>query len=207
MANRRGGSSNAAKAKRVPGRFLAMPYTVMDCEAYIRLSHAGRTLLWDIAHQYAGDNNGRLLASMKHLEKRGWTSNDTITRAKRELLAAGFIYETVMGQRPNKASWYALTWLNIDRIEGYDPGAFGGFERGAFLQLGRAKNTSLKPAGGAKGTTIAPANGGDALTAAPSPGAVRRTSTHAPTPPAGDHLEKPSVRAVSIAGIQPTRQP
>ena len=180
-----------------------MPYVVLDSEAYMRLGHPARSLLWDIARQYAGDNNGRLLASAAHLSDRGWTSNDTITRAKRELLEAGFIYETVMGHRPNKASWYAVTWLDLDRIDGYDPGAFSGFERGAFLTRALAKSASLRPADGAKAISIAPASGGNRQVAAPSPGAIKLASTHAPTPPAGDHLEKPSARAVSIVGIQP----
>jgi hypothetical protein len=207
MANGRSGSLKGPKAKRVSGRFVAMPYSVLDSEAYMRLGHPARSLLWDIARQYAGDNNGRLLASAGHLAARGWTSNDTITRAKRELLETGFIYETVMGHRPNRASWYAVTWLDLDRIEGYDSGAFSGFERGAFATRAPTENASLKPAGGAKATSIAPPNGASGQVAAPSPGAIERTSTRAPTPPAGDHLEKPSARAVSIAGIQSTKQP
>ncbi|WEE75961.1 hypothetical protein LZ683_17550 [Comamonas testosteroni] len=86
----------------------------------------------DIARQFVRDNNGKLLCSMAYLGSRGWKSNDVITRAKAELLAAGFIYETVKGQRPNKASWYAVTWRVLDKHPGYDAGAAEGFVRGAY---------------------------------------------------------------------------
>lgn len=53
-------------------------------------------------------------------------------RDQRELLAAGFLHETVIGQRPNKASWYAVTWQSLDRISGYDEGAAELFKRSAY---------------------------------------------------------------------------
>ena len=36
--------------------------------------------------------------------------------------------------RPNKASWFAVTWLPLDKILGYDPGAEQGFIRSAYLK-------------------------------------------------------------------------
>ena len=58
------------------------------------------------------DDNGRMLLSSRYLAPRGWRSPEVITRAKRELLEAQLIFETVKGSRPNKASWYAVTWHN-----------------------------------------------------------------------------------------------
>lgn len=109
-----------ARPDRDGNQFVAMPVVVLDSPAYRGLSHPGRSLLMEIARQYVRDNNGRLLASAAYLSKRGWTSSDVITRAKRELLNAGFIFETVKGARPNKASWYAITWHPLDKIKGYD---------------------------------------------------------------------------------------
>ena len=86
----------------------------MDCPAYAELSHPAKSLLLEIARQYVRDNNGRLLTSMAYLKERG------------------FIHETVMGHRPNKASWYAVTWYALDKLNGYDPGAAESFERGAY---------------------------------------------------------------------------
>ena len=89
---------------RDAGGFVALPWSVLDCPAYARLSHPARALLFELARQFVRDNNGRLLASAAYLAKRGWKSADVITRAKRDLIEAGFVHETVKGHRPNKAS-------------------------------------------------------------------------------------------------------
>ena len=139
---------------RDAGGFVALPWAVLDSPAYQGLSHPARSLLLELASQFVKDNNGRLLASMAYLEKRGWNSSDVVTRAKRELLAAGFIHETVKGQRPNKASWYAVTWQVLDRLPGYDVGAAETFERSAYR-----KNAPLIPSGGTGKRSIAPSGG------------------------------------------------
>ena len=117
---------------RDSGGFIALPWSVMDCPAYARLSHPAKALLLEVARQFVRDNNGRLLTSGVYLARRGWKSSDVITRAKRELLDAGFIFETVKGHRPNRASWYAVTWQRLDKLPGYDTGAALCFERGAY---------------------------------------------------------------------------
>jgi hypothetical protein len=139
MANAR---NNTAKGdtNRDAGGFVALPWAVLDCPAYSTLSHPARSLLMEFARQFVRNNNGRLLASSSYLRKRGWNSPDVITRAKRDLLKAGFISETVMGHRPNKASWYAVTWRRLDNLNGYDPGAKELFRRGAYAEL-----TPLQP--------------------------------------------------------------
>lgn len=117
---------------RDAGGFVALPWSVLDCPAYAGLGHPAKSLLMEVARQFVRDNNGRLLCSMAYLGQRGWKSWDVLARAKAELLAAGFIYETVKGQRPNKASWYAVTWRALDKIPGYDSGAADLFVRGAY---------------------------------------------------------------------------
>ncbi len=115
------------------GRFLALPHVVLDSAAFLSLSFSARALLLDIARQYLGDNNGRLLASESALRPRGWNSKDTITRARRELEAAGLIVETRKGARPSKAAWFAVTWLNLDWTPDMDmPRA--GYRRGLYLE-------------------------------------------------------------------------
>ena len=121
-----------AAASRDAGGFVAMPWAVLDSPAYQALSHPGKALLMEFARQYVRDNNGRLLASMAYLKGRGWSSNSLLTRTKKELIDAGFIHETAKGQRPNKASWYAVTWRVLDKHPGYDAGAAEGFVRGAY---------------------------------------------------------------------------
>jgi hypothetical protein len=143
MANARNPKKNGYSIDRDGGGFIALPWSVLDCPAYLELSHPAKALLLEVARQFVRDNNGRLLLSRAFLSKRGWNSSDTISRAKRELLNAGFIYETVMGHRPNKASWYAVTWLGLDRLRGYDDGAIENFRRSAYRQNLPLKAQSL----------------------------------------------------------------
>lgn len=125
-------SRHAGKSGRDPGGFVAIPWLVLDSPAYQRLSHPAKALLMEIARQLRGDNNGALLCSREHMGKRGWSSWDVVHRAKVQLLAAGFLHETVKGHRPNKASWYAVTWCALDRLDGLDAGAAATFIRGAY---------------------------------------------------------------------------
>ena len=83
-------------------RFVALPWQVLTCSAYVGLGHVARSLLVEIAMQFVRNNNGALLCSHSHLSKRGWTSNSTITRAKDELLEAGLIFQTVRGHRQTR---------------------------------------------------------------------------------------------------------
>lgn len=117
---------------RDSGGFVALPWSVMDSAAYLGLSVHARALLLEIARQLRGDNNGSLLCSRAYMATRGWKSADMLSKCKAELLASNLLHETVMGHRPNKASWYAVTWLGLDKLAGYDEGAEQAFVRGAY---------------------------------------------------------------------------
>lgn len=176
---------------RDPGAFIALPWSVMDCAAYAGLSHPAKALLYELARQFVRDNNGRMLLSGAYLAKRGWKSADVITRAKRELLAAGFIFETVKGQRPNRASWYAVTWRTLNKLPGYDTGAELTFQRGAYQKSAPLKK-SLTPSNGVESSAIAPPHGVERKPSTPPHGAIKATSGHFSTPSHGNHLEMPS---------------
>jgi hypothetical protein len=109
-----------------------MPHTVMDAPAFVALSASAIRLLLDIARQYSGNNNGRLVACMSALKARGWTSNDTLQSALRELEAAGLLCETRKGARPNKAAWFALTWASLDHSPEMEISA-ASFPRGQYI--------------------------------------------------------------------------
>jgi len=175
---------------RDSGGFVALPWSVLDSPAYADLSHPARSLLWEIARQFVRDNNGRLLASREHLATRGWRSADVIQRAKEALLAAGFIYETVKGHRPNKASWYAVTWRALDKLAGYDEGAAAGFVRSAYQR--HQKNAVLSPSRGTERHPIAPSHGTGRPSSVPSHGAIKATFDPSPVPSHGHHLDMPS---------------
>jgi hypothetical protein len=177
---------------RDAGGFAALPWSVLDTASYARLSHPARSLLMELARQYVRDNNGRLLLSYAYMSKRGWKSADVITRAKRELLDGGFLHETVKGHRPNKASWYAVTWHSIDKLPGYDAGGLETFERSAYLHRGGNQNAGLRPSGGVGRPRIAPPHGVEPLPPTPPHGAIQPTFGCVSTPSHGNHLEMPS---------------
>lgn len=171
---------------REGGRFIAIPHSVLESHAYLNLSHPAKALLLEFALQFHGDDNGRLLCSAKHLRKRGWKSSDVINRAKQELLAAGFIHETVKGHRPNKASWYAVTWQTLDRLQGYDEGTAQTFERGAY------RKQTLTPSRGLEKGSVAPPPAVAGHSTIPPHGAMRRHSSYSSAPSDGHPLEVPS---------------
>lgn len=178
---------NNAKSSREGGSFVALPTVVLKSDSYILLSHTAKALLLEFALQNRDDNNGRLLCSMRHLKTRGWRSADVVTRAKRELLDAGFIYETVKGHRPNKASWYAVTWYGLAGIQGYDYGAAAGFKRGAYRV-----NEPLIPLKGTKPSLTIPPSGIGAALSIPLGGSIKQEMVKPSIPDNGNHLEMPS---------------
>lgn len=140
MASRK---SKFSGSSRDSGGFVALPWRVIDSPAYQGLSVHARALLIEIARQLRGDNNGALLCSRAYMAGRGWKSVDMLTKAKRELIEAKLLHETVMGQRPNKASWYAVTWQGLDKLTGLDAGAAALFKRGAYCEMALVKTQPL----------------------------------------------------------------
>ncbi len=195
MANGRN-SGRKTNSGRDAGRFVAIPLSVLDCPGYARLSMHARALLLEVARQFTGNNNGRLLLSRDYMAKRSWKSNDMLTKAKRELLDGGFLHETVKGHRPNKASWYAMTWQTLDRIPGYDEGAIELFRRGAYNENALIKNVPVRPLHGTVSVSIGPPNGTGSVASIPSHGAIKPVIATTSVPPHGHHLEMPSAGAV-----------
>jgi hypothetical protein len=134
--------SRYASQTRDSGGFVALPWAVIDSPAYRGVSVHARALLIDIARQLRGDNNGMLLCSRAHMAPLGWKSVDMLVKARDALLAAKLIHQTVQGHRPNKASWYAVTWISLDKLDGYDADLASLFVRGAY-RAGPQKTQSL----------------------------------------------------------------
>jgi hypothetical protein len=183
----------AQKGKRDGTQFVALPLVVLQSAGYRAAGHVARSLLVDIAVQYSGSNNGRLVACAKYLQPLGWTSNDTVVRARRELLDVGLLVETRKGARPNRAAWYALSWLALDVTDGLeiDPKLY---RTGAYRNP-EVKNASLAPSGGVDKDRIAPSGGKTPSVFAPSGGAIRTTLTPGAAPSGGAYLEIPSAQA------------
>lgn len=156
------------KSKNHDGsRFVLLPHVVMDSPAYLNLSFSAIAILLDIARQYSGSNNGKLVLCDKALKRRGWNSHATITKAKRELIEAGLLFLTRQGYRPNKASWYALTWLTLDWVPEMEISR-AAFPRGAYLE-----NKSRPSGSGVRPSVIATENGVSPLRQTPETGAIR----------------------------------
>jgi hypothetical protein len=200
MANGRN-KSRKGDAGRDSGGFVALPWAVLDCPAYARLSMHARALLLEVARQYVRDNNGRLLLSRAYMGPRGWKSMDMLNKAKNELVANGFIFQTVMGHRPSKASWYAVTWRALDKLPGYDVGTVEGFRRGAYQHgtplidhltappHGTENGASLGPPHGTARASTVPPHGTETTPTVPPHGAVEGTFGTFSVPPHGHHLE------------------
>lgn len=96
------------------GGFLLLPAALLNCTKFRALSSSGVKLLVDMGSQYNGKNNGDLSAAWKIMHPKGWNSEATLNKAKKELLAAGFISETRKGRRPNLCSLYGITWQPLN---------------------------------------------------------------------------------------------
>jgi hypothetical protein len=157
----------------------------------------------EFARQLGKDNNGRLLASSAYLSKRGWNSDGVIDRAKKDLLANGFIFQTVQGQRPNKASWFAVTWYALAPHPAYDPGVKAAFTRGEYRKSELTKIETLNPSQGVGEQHIAPAQRVESTPTTLRERAIRATFPLAPTLSPRNLLDMPSACSVSaVAGDQ-----
>lgn len=112
--------------KTYAGGFLLLPSALLNCTKFRSLSSSGVKLLVDMGSQYNGKNNGDLCAAWKIMRSKGWHSEATLNRAKKELLLTGFIAETRKGQRPNLCSLYGITWqpLNPNQKLDIKPASF-----------------------------------------------------------------------------------
>ncbi|MBA4143310.1 MAG: hypothetical protein H0X43_10000 [Nitrosospira sp.] len=143
-----------ARDKREGGSFVSVPHEVLNSVAYVGLSAHARMLLFDIVAQYKGNNNGDLSAAWKLMKQRGWKSEETLHKVKRQLLERGLIAETRKGARPNKAALYGITWQALDDCKGKLDVSAQSFPRGQYRLLDplppmRVKNTSLATVGAA----------------------------------------------------------
>lgn len=136
-----------SREKRDGGAFVAVPLSVLNSVAYMGASPHAKALLWDLCSQLRADNNGDLGIAWKLMQPRGWKSEETLHKAKRELLDRGLIVESRKGARPNKASLFAVTWRDLDYCEGKLDMKPNAFPRGAYRLLDPLpplkKNSSL----------------------------------------------------------------
>ena len=113
MAKRRAKS----KALIYPG-FLHLHRPLLNSEDFISLKGNSIKLLIDIGRQYNGYNNGDLCATLSVMKKRGWNSNQQLTKATKELLEKNLIVLTKQGGLHMGPNLYAISWQPIDECGG-----------------------------------------------------------------------------------------
>lgn len=117
----------------VDGRsWTPLPTAVLNSSAFTNLPFSAKVMLIELVRQLSLVDNGFLRASRNMLKPRGWNSQDTITRALKQLEAAELVFKTHQGGRPNRASLYAVTWASLYPSPKFDPGAHRAFRRGAW---------------------------------------------------------------------------
>ena len=113
--------SKARKAKTnsfvYPG-FLHLHRPLLEEPDFIALKGNSIKLLIDLGAQYNGRNNGDLCAAMTVMRKRGWTSNQQLSKALAELLERNLIMQTRQGGLNAGPNLYAITWQPIHECGG-----------------------------------------------------------------------------------------
>jgi hypothetical protein len=155
--------SKKQRYEKQVGRFFAFPHYVSDSTAFLSLGMLARVLLLDVGRQYNGHNNGHLHITYRWLRMRGWSSNDSIQRAKNELLDKGLIQQTRQGGMNMGPSLFALTWLSIENFQGLDV-SFETYQRQRFQDLVCLKSSTDRK------TRVAPFVGAGTLNSAPHVG-------------------------------------
>ena len=117
MANKMNATGRSSKTS-----FAGVPRAVMQQEKFRALSAYARMLLFELAYDYRGHNNGDLSITWSVMRKRGFKSPSTLWSAKKELIDAGLIIRTRTGGR-NRCDLYAVTWQPIDECRYLSNGA------------------------------------------------------------------------------------
>jgi hypothetical protein len=111
----------AATRRKSKGRggpsFVSLPHYVLQSQAWTRLNGWQTKYLIDLMAQYKGNNNGDLDMPWSRLVSRGWSSKETASKARKALLAAGWIVVTRHGWQ-KVPTLYAVTLWGIDECNG-----------------------------------------------------------------------------------------
>jgi len=124
-----------SKARKPPecvnGGYTAVPWRVLDSQAFIGATDRAKSLLFALMRQHNGSNNGRLQLTDKWLAIHGWPSKELNAKARAELIARDLIVQTRWGGLNSGCNWYALTWLPISNFIGLEISA-ASFHQGAW---------------------------------------------------------------------------
>lgn len=99
---------------------MSIPHFVLESPQWGRMDPFALKLLWELARQYRGSNNGDLSATAEMLKDRSatWGSKDTLPKKLRYLEEQGWIIKTRQGGRHIGCNLYAVTWWPVDDCGG-----------------------------------------------------------------------------------------
>lgn len=103
--------------KTYKGHF-SLPAVLLAHKDFKTLSAKATKLLIDLGSQFNGYNNGDFCITLSIMKHRGWCSNDSLTKAKKELLAADLIFQTRQGGLNMGPNLYCITWQPIHECKG-----------------------------------------------------------------------------------------
>lgn len=139
------GGKSRYKGSKYTEPFVGIVRSVFDSPAFADLSPHACKLLFELAGQYRGDNNGNLTVAWSVVSKRGWRSRTTLWRCKAELIEAGFVYVTRKGHMPSTCELLALTWFPLDVSPKFDPEAVACFTPKAYSKGAPLATPQAKP--------------------------------------------------------------
>ncbi|SDJ57895.1 hypothetical protein SAMN04488540_11014 [Ferrimonas sediminum] len=96
-------------------KFTQVLKIVLSHPEYLALGKPAQALLWEVAAQYNGHNNGELLLTHAHFGPRGWTK-PALKKARDELLNADWLRLTCcpLSRAGSAPLHYALSWQPLD---------------------------------------------------------------------------------------------
>lgn len=118
--------------QRKKKKLVVLPRMLINTQKFYALNGNSVKLLIFMIYFYNQKNNGLLTAEKSKMRRLGWTSSDTLSNAKKELVRKEFLYVTRQGGLSNDATWYALTWRSLDESSGYDAGIANNFKIGSW---------------------------------------------------------------------------
>lgn len=107
----------AKDQRKNKGLFAGLPIFVLESESYVTLPPLAKCLLYELAAQYNGRNNGYLSLTRDDLRTRGYPSTNSNTKAIKALIDSVLITQTRVGgiaKGKRVCNLYAINWQPID---------------------------------------------------------------------------------------------
>jgi len=111
--------SRNTRRRMLGEHFAAVPDEVLTSPAYTTLPHYAMCLLFAIAAQFRGNNNGDLAMTWAIARRYGINSHKHLVKGLTLLLERGLIQKTRQGgKKPLGPCLYAVTWRPINDLKG-----------------------------------------------------------------------------------------